>query len=95
MFSGRIHISHYLVGVTFYILDATAIAVPFLRAEEIDKGKGKHNFVGIESETKENKKKAGLKIFIPRSWLKKISQCLEILMKCSSSCLMYHIKYEQ
>ena len=38
VFTGSIHISHYLVGVTYYILDATALAVPFLKAEKIDGG---------------------------------------------------------
>lgn len=39
VFSGKIHMSHYLVGVAFYVLDATSLAAPFFRAEKIDKGK--------------------------------------------------------
>ena len=39
VFSSRIHILHYFVGIAFYILDAAAVAVPFLKAEQIDKGK--------------------------------------------------------
>ena len=39
VFSSRIHILHYFVGIAFYILDTAAVAVPFLKAEQIDKGK--------------------------------------------------------
>lgn len=38
VFTGKIHISHYLVGVSFYVLDVTSIAASFLRGERIDKG---------------------------------------------------------
>lgn len=41
VFTGKIHISHYLVGVVFYILDTAAVAVPFLEAERIDQGEDK------------------------------------------------------
>lgn len=30
VFSGRIHVSHYAVGITFYILTGTSIAHPYL-----------------------------------------------------------------
>lgn len=39
VFSSRIHISHYFVGIAFYTLDAASVAVPFFEAEQIDKGK--------------------------------------------------------
>lgn len=41
VFTGKIHILHYLVGVSFYVLDVTSLAAPFLRVERIlilDKG---------------------------------------------------------
>lgn len=38
MFSGKIHMSHYLVGVTYYGLDVTSITASFLRVEK--KGRG-------------------------------------------------------
>lgn len=41
VFTGKIHISHYLVGVVFYILDTAAVAVPFLEAGRIDQGEDK------------------------------------------------------
>ena len=45
VFSSRIHILHYFVGIAFYILDGAAVAVPFLKAEQIDKGKIKVNLL--------------------------------------------------
>ena len=45
VFSSRIHILHYFVGIAFYILDAAAVAAPFLKAEQIDKGKIKVNLL--------------------------------------------------
>ena len=39
VFSGKIHMSHYLVGVCYYVLDATALAAPFLGDKKVDKGK--------------------------------------------------------
>ncbi|XP_078381124.1 polyprenal reductase-like [Oculina patagonica] len=37
VFTGRIHISHYLVGIFFYVFDATAMAASFLSVQKIDK----------------------------------------------------------
>lgn len=38
VFSGKIHLSHFLVGVAYYGLDVTSIAVSFLREEKKDRG---------------------------------------------------------
>lgn len=37
VFSGKIHLSHFLVGVAYYGLDVTSIAVSFLRVEKKDR----------------------------------------------------------
>lgn len=38
VFSGKIHLLHYLVGVAYYGLDVTSIAASFLRVEKNDRG---------------------------------------------------------
>ena len=38
VFTSKIHVSHYLVGLSFYVLDATSIAASFLRVKKVDKG---------------------------------------------------------
>lgn len=38
VFSGKIHLSHFLVGVAYYGLDVTSIAVSFLRVEKKHRG---------------------------------------------------------
>lgn len=55
VFTGNIHISHHLVGVTYYILDATALAVPFLKAEKTDGGSNAF-FVFLGGEVGKRKK---------------------------------------
>lgn len=69
VFTGKIHLSHYLVGLFYYVLDATALAVPLLGEEKIDKDwctlciqlpSGLENFSCIQC--------LGLVIFLWASW---------------------------
>lgn len=39
VFTGKIHLSHYLVGLFYYVLDAIALASPLLGKKKMDKGK--------------------------------------------------------
>ena len=39
VFTGKIHLSHYLVGLFYYVLDAIALASPLLGEKKMDKGK--------------------------------------------------------
>lgn len=39
VFTGKIHLSHYLVGLFYYVLDAIALASPLLGEKIMDKGK--------------------------------------------------------
>ncbi|KAJ7369669.1 Steroid 5 alpha-reductase 3 [Desmophyllum pertusum] len=86
VFSGKIHMSHYLVGVAFYVLDATSLAAPFFRAEKIDKA----GTSGLEWLYYYGQ--AGINGTVITSWqscdtrqLEKQSKCTESLMVTGSS----------
>ena len=40
VFTGKMNVAHYLLGVIYYILDATSLAAPLLQCSKRDEGKG-------------------------------------------------------
>ena len=44
IFTGKMNVAHYLLGVTYYILVSTALAAPFFQSSKSDEGKDNKGF---------------------------------------------------
>lgn len=97
VFTGKIHLSHYLVGLFYYVLDAIALASPLLGEKKMGKDwfslcrellSGLQNFSGIQW--------LGIVVFLWASWHQ--WNCHVILAKlrhsaCGKTVKVYKIPY--